>query len=584
VPGFKPLNQPQRVMPGSDDNGPAPSNVDGPASAQFGSPPSVSFTECNMRNLGIGARACSPGKRTRSRSDDEDDQSGMDVDGVGGAPRSPKKKSMQHVSPMPNRPKKMDAKINGQRLAPLDLLGGPQPTPIHGPSSDGSSGSHHEADPSDASSRSTPPSSIDTDAMSTVDTPTTSSKLLTLDQQVNTIKNLADKQVLVEGFKGYVISTKWLTRVISRTTHGRNGRHEKSALEGSIGAVDNSDIVEMVKPGLRDQTGNQFVSLKLAMQLELDFEVLPQEAWDLIVEWYGCLRGSVIPRYVHNTSDGLSPNFQYELFPPVITIRKFRDDGMGFKLNPELPAAQLVASRSESIQNFMKRAKLAVGINMSVKVRVWRVLETLEPRDGRSNIPTPASSRHPSPGSQAAVLQVLPPLIVDLHTFTSMEEGNQRERLDIMKDQTMNDKYNGSSTLGNVGFSAVETLILEEQVQGSDSEESGSGKMKKDAARNGVERGTVQIVHSTVQGDVKSNVNIGNTRRSPTPTGMMTRGRMRNKARRNATTGLQNLGNTCYMNSALQCIRSVEELTTFFVGMVSFDFAQDSDGYADVSH
>lgn len=366
---------------------------------------------------------------------------------------------------------------------------------------------------------------------------------------------------LVEGQAGVAISTAWLARVLARSSEAEHmGPFDKSTLEGEIGPIDNTTILHDIHSDrmLTDERGKPFFQLRPGLRFEHDIQVVPEETYGKILHWYDLSPGQpVIWRYAHDTTpEGAeTQNVQWELYPPIFTIRKLATDG-----SENIPqrisdrqsnATQVVASRNELFQDFLRRIKTLVEIPMDVKVRLWRVIETEQPINSvegghsKSSMLSPPASRDPSP-TRSQPLK----LSIELKDFKNMTEGTQREMID-MKDHTMDEKYNGHAKNGTLGLAADQVLIVEPK--------SGDDSFASDATRKSK---ATSLAPGKADGTI-SQATSG--RSSPAPYGIMTRGRLRGQGRARGTVGLSNLGNTCYMNSALQCVRSVEELTLYFL-------------------
>ncbi|KAH6625711.1 hypothetical protein C7974DRAFT_361139 [Boeremia exigua] len=460
-------------------------------------------------------RASSPAKRLHS---DMDDASSMDVDSPAAA--NPRRGSNQS-SPRPTKP--LPAATALQRSARATSV-----------------------EMADASSDSDRPESA-----SPADLPS-------LDDQVAAVMNMMSGE-LQEGQEGYVVSEAWLERVFARTSEGKNNPKEysKEATEGPIGPVDNSRLVdiEALNAGLVDQSGADFVPLSKGLMLHQNLEVLPAKAWELVVRWYGLKDGSpVIRRYVQNTvPDKSSTNLLWELYPPILTIRKVRK-AAATPTEEAKSAQRIVASRSDNFQKFLGVAKRAAGIDVSNKMRVWRLLNTApsdEPQPKTqlqpSGMLTPdASPRGGSPAAGEETLRL--PLIMDTASFTRLAVGTEREQV-TGKDDKANEDSNPSLSLDAAGLTQDQVIVLEEADE--------KGDFITDTT-------TVSTKYKTAA-QLREGLKSGNTSGRSTPTGgPLTRGRTRSGKVRGQT-GLTNLGNTCYMNSALQCLRSVEELSLYFL-------------------
>ncbi|KZV89558.1 hypothetical protein EXIGLDRAFT_838454 [Exidia glandulosa HHB12029] len=249
---------------------------------------------------------------------------------------------------------------------------------------------------------------------------------------------------------------------------------------------------------------------------DTDFVFVPESVWKLFEDWYGASENP-LPRKVIQRS--VANEKRIEMYPPRIKLyRLVAGDGKDLSGASELT---LETSKATKVHAVLKEAATLLGISSDIaQVRAWRIDGTDSQLDSGSEYPAGrleddnATHWPPDSVSPDAALEV-----------TDLDHG------DVL---VIECKVNGQ-------------WIVPEQdpppVFNSDFFASKFGTTTK-----------------TLNAPVSTSSNAIAVRSRPAP-----------PAIKRGTMGLINLGNTCFMNSALQCLAHTPALTEYFLSGVFKD-------------
>ncbi|KAH6653990.1 hypothetical protein BKA67DRAFT_592328 [Truncatella angustata] len=408
----------------------------------------------------------------------------------------------------------------------------------------------------------TPPAAVTEDSQSENAVPQPPESLEAHIKSIRTFCEEFDSRPLEDGDEAYVVSRKWVESVIGGS---RGTKKDTFPDPASVRPVDNSDIIwEVLDDPCVGKTApvltRKFVRLKPGIGLE-QYTLFPATAWDLVMQWPGLAPGQFsILRVAHRTSENeFDHNVQLEMHPPVFNIYRLWSAHSPLPIKQILkstqpPPPRLARSRTSTWKAFLAQCKQQANIDLSQKVRVWRVPRKL-PASGSAAGPAPTPPASPPAQDSDSPEDSWPHMLLDVASFTALDDPADREKVDF-RDVTVDLNYNGHVTLEKLSLSTDQAIVLDEQISGTNFVSTFTPSQAASVSLPATRASSTSLV-------VNRATRSGRT--SPAPSGPLTRGRTQKSGRTIGCTGLSNLGNTCYMNSALQCVRSVEELTKYFL-------------------
>ncbi|CAO1637111.1 unnamed protein product [Parajaminaea phylloscopi] len=367
-----------------------------------------------------------------------------------------------------------------------------------------------------------------------------SSKTPSAGEQASQIQNLKTQHLEV-GQTWYLLSRKWYRQWSSACAGqppAKDGGEQSESLESwdlVVGPVDCSDLLDTSKAASSSE-------LALDLQDGRDYEMLPRAAWDLLTTWYGC-KGPVFPRQVVAVENG--PPF-LEIYLPMVgfssVVAEAKDrsahDGKTRRLSRTTTVRKVCETGIEH---------LGIVVTEETKVRFWLypaqsplrsevASSELREKDGFSIISNEALDRPLSSVLDRGPGEVMPFVIEQVdhhgrwpsdrpHTKAIFAQSNGQDSFSRLQAPSMNREPSIPATAANAAALA------------SDS-------------------------------DAPIRDRPADMRQS---TSMATRSQTaaeRGRGRPKGLKGLVNLGNTCFMNSALQCLSNTPELSEYFLSRV----------------
>ncbi|GAA6055880.1 hypothetical protein JCM3770_001539 [Rhodotorula araucariae] len=376
---------------------------------------------------------------------------------------------------------------------------------------------------------------------------------------------------LEAGDSWFLISRAWLRRWQTACSGVAVSKDDDDHLTPEmVGPIDNSSI-----------TAADGVSLRRPLTIGVDVEVLPVPAWRYLCDWYGC-KGPEFEREVIAT--GGFGSEMIEFYPPTFTfflLLPSSSDASSVSV-PTLEHAPTIAlSSSTPFNSLLASALEAFSFDAARPCRLWR----LPPAGDELSASAGPAYLFPDKLAESGVELLSPAEVGPSMTLTDALLADEHTRLALeLQDDAGHWTVDAEGVLARVRAAEGEDAAAPEADEGN---AQASAPVATDAVAAHAEKKKGLFAGGGWSGTLhrsKSHASIAPAAPAAPPVqngkhhhgggfmgvlhGALTRSKTGAVKGQRGLVGLQNLGNTCFMNSAIQCMSNTKELQEYFLSGV----------------